>query len=67
MLETNGKNLVEMSVIGEVSSPLGGSQPYSISPEGKPTVLPGVGGITYNIKVGDNAVQWEAEDRKSVV
>jgi hypothetical protein len=61
MLETNGKNLVEMSVIGEVSSPLGGSQPYSISPEGKPTVLPGVGGITYNIKVGDNAVQWEAD------
>lgn len=60
-METNEKNLVEISVIGEVCSPLSGSQPYSITPEGKPTILPGIGGISYNVKVGDNAIQWEAD------
>ena len=60
-METNEKNLVEMSVIGEVSSPQSGSSPYSITPDGKPKVLPGIGGITYNVKVGDNAIQWEAD------
>ncbi|HHT9110478.1 MAG TPA: DUF4438 domain-containing protein [Candidatus Brocadiaceae bacterium] len=60
-METNEKNLVEISVVGEVTSPVSGSQPYSITPEGKPTILPGVGGITYNIKVGDSAIQWAAD------
>lgn len=60
-METNEKNLVEMSVVGEVTSPLSGSQPYGITPEGKPAILPGVGGITYNIKVGDSVIQWEAD------
>lgn len=60
-METNEKNLVEISVIGEVTSPIAGSQPYSITPEGKPVILPSVGGITYNVKVGDSAIQWEAD------
>lgn len=60
-METNEKNLVEISVAGEVSSPQSGSSPYSITPDGKPKVLPGIGGITYNVKVGDNAIQWEAD------
>jgi len=60
-METNEKNLVEISVMGEVSSPMSGSQPYCITPEGKPTILPSVGGITYNVKVGDNAIDWEAD------
>lgn len=60
-METNEKNLVEISVIGEVSSPQSGSSPYSITPDGQPKVLPGTGGITYNVKVGDNAIQWEAD------
>ncbi|HBZ87109.1 MAG: DUF4438 domain-containing protein [Planctomycetes bacterium RIFOXYD2_FULL_41_16] len=60
-METNEKNLVEISVMGEVTSPTSGSQPYCITPEGKPTILPSVGGITYNVKVGDNAITWEAD------
>jgi len=60
-METNEKNLVEISVMGEVTSPMSGSQPYCITPEGKPTILPSVGGITYNVKVGDNAITWEAD------
>ncbi|TLD41662.1 MAG: hypothetical protein JETT_2088 [Candidatus Jettenia ecosi] len=60
-METNEKNLVEISVVGEITSPIVGSQPYSITPEGKPVILPSVGGITYNVKVGDSAIQWEAD------
>ena len=60
-METNEKHLVELSVMGEVTSPMSGSQPYCITPEGKPTILPSTGGITYNVKVGDNAIHWEAD------
>ena len=60
-MEINEKKLVEISVVGEVCSPLSGAQPYSITPEGKPTILPGIGGITYNVKIGDSALQWEAD------
>ena len=60
-METNERNLVEISVMGDVTSPTSGSQPYCITPEGKPTILPSVGGITYNVKVGDNAITWEAD------
>src|SRR4030067_926993 len=59
--ETNEKRLVEISVVGEVASPRSSWHPFRITPEGKPVVLPGLGGITYNVKVGDNAVQWEAD------
>ena len=33
---------------------------YKVSATGKPLVLPGVGGITYNLRVGDPAYGWEA-------
>jgi len=60
-LKTNEKKLVEMSVIGQISSPKSGSSPYRITHEGAPVVLPGVGGITYNIKLGDLACGWKAD------
>ena len=34
---------------------------YRVSPTGIPTILPGVGGITYNLRVGDLACGWEAD------
>ncbi len=55
MLKTNSKKLVCQSVIGEITSPLGGINPYRINPEGHSDVYPGVGGITYNLRVGDPA------------
>lgn len=61
MLKTNMDKLVKISVIGEVSSPVFFRSPYRISAQGKPIVLPGVGGITYNIRVGDLATGWEAD------
>ena len=60
-MKTNVDNLVKISVIGEVPSPVFGRSPYRISHDGQPMVFPGVGGITYNIRVGDLAVGWMAD------
>ena len=58
-IRANVDKLVKTSVVGEISPP--GASGYRISADGKPMVLPGVGGITYNIRVGDLAVGWEAD------
>jgi hypothetical protein len=60
MLKTNEDKLVRISVVGEVVSPTL-RDVYRISAQGNPVVLPGVGGITYNIRVGDPACGWEAD------
>lgn len=49
------------SVVGQVSSPTFSRTPYVISADGKPLVLPSVGGITYNVRVGDQAIGWAAD------
>ena len=54
-LKTNEEQLVCQSVIGEITSPLGGINPYRINPEGHSDIYPGVGGITYNVHIGDKA------------
>lgn len=61
MLRTNVDKLVKISVTGEVASPVVGRSVYNVSATGLPSVLPGVGGITYNIRVGDLACGWEAD------
>jgi len=61
MFRTNVDRLVKISVLGEVASPVYGKGVYNISAEGVPMVLPGVGGITYNVRVGDPACGWEAD------
>ncbi|ADH85221.1 DUF4438 domain-containing protein [Desulfurivibrio alkaliphilus] len=55
MLKINREQLVCQSVIGEITSPLGGINPYRVNPEGHPDIYPGVGGITYNLRIGDRA------------
>jgi hypothetical protein len=61
MLRTNEDKLVKISVVGEVVSPVFGRDVYRITAQGNPVVLPGVGGITYNIRVGDPASGWQAD------
>ena len=60
MLRTNAEKLIKISVMGEIASPTIRSV-YNVSATGKPLVLPGVGGITYNLRVGDPACGWEAD------
>ena len=60
MLSTNLEKLIKISVMGEIASPTIRSV-YNVSATGKPLVLPGVGGITYNLRVGDPACGWEAD------
>jgi hypothetical protein len=61
MLRTNEDKLVEMSVTAQISSPRSGRSPYRITHDGKPVALPGTGGITYNVKVGDPVSGWKAD------
>ena len=61
MLRTNADKLVKISVMGEAASPVVGRSVYNISATGTPSILPGVGGITYNLRVGDPACGWEAD------
>lgn len=60
MLKTNVEKLIKISVVGEIASPTI-RIPYTVSATGKPTILPGVGGITYNLRIGDLACGWEAD------
>jgi hypothetical protein len=60
MLQTNREKLIKISVMGEIASPTIRNV-YNVSATGKPLVLPGVGGITYNLRVGDPACGWEAD------
>jgi len=61
MLSTNEDQLVKISVIGEVVSPVVSDSVYKITADGEPVILPGVGGITYNLRVGDKACGWMAD------
>lgn len=47
--------------MGEIVSPLISKSIYNITPSGVPSLLPGVGGIAYNVRVGDPACGWEAD------
>lgn len=55
MLKTNQDKLVIQSVQGKIHHPMA-RFPYRISYMGEPRVLPATGGITYNVKVGDPAM-----------
>jgi len=58
--KTNQDKIVKISVIGEVASPVARSA-YRITSDGRPVTLPSVGGITYNLRVGDSAIGWKAD------
>lgn len=55
-IATNREHLVKVAVTGQIAPQeyeFGWSTPYLISNEGVPKVVPGTGGITYNVRVGD--------------
>ncbi len=55
VLSTNRANLVEMHVQGEIAPASVPASLYDVGADGRPRVLPSVGGICLNVRVGDNA------------
>lgn len=62
MLRTNSQHLVEQAVAGVISNPkINLKNPYLIDGAGNVQVLPGTGGITYNVTVGDSALDYQGD------
>jgi len=60
MLRTNADRVVKLSVQGKVSYP-SGRRGHSVDAEGKAFLLPSIGGISYNVKIGDTAFGWAGD------
>jgi len=60
--KTNEDRLVEISVLGEVTPPPAGRNPWAVHAEsGKVASYPSVGGIVYGIRTGDSCIDIEAD------
>ena len=60
MLKTNQDRLPIISVQGQVQHPVARSA-ARITTDGQPFWLTGIGGITYNAKIGDCCMGWVAD------
>lgn len=63
-LRLNESDLVSVSVGGVIAHPgFPGlpAEPYRLSADGRPFLLPTFGGIVYNVSVGDRAFGWAAD------
>jgi hypothetical protein len=61
MLKTNRAALVHMHVEGEAAPAIVPSSIYDITADGRAVVLPSVGGICLNVRVGDNAFAFAGD------
>lgn len=59
-MKTNTEKLVQIAVSGQVAFARSFG-PWEIKHDGQPFMLPSVGGITYNVKIGDLASGFEAD------
>jgi hypothetical protein len=65
MIATNRDRLITMSVMGLVISPSYPSipaVPHQIDREGRPRLLPSLGGIVYNVRLGDSVYGWAGDN-----
>ena len=60
-MQTNRARLVTQLLSAQVAPPLLASNLYEVGAEGVPRILPGVGGITLNVRVGDSAFAVEGD------
>lgn len=60
-LKTNESAMVEMAVTGVVTTPQVRPGQYIPHPDGRAAVLPGMFGITYNVRCGDRAFGWAGD------
>lgn len=59
MIRTNERSLIRMAVQGQVMPPR--CYGWELTETGRGETLPSVGGITYNVLVGDSAYGWAAD------
>ena len=57
----NENNLIEMAVSGAITTPSVRPGQYIPHPDGQATLLPGMFGITYNVRCGDRAFGWAGD------
>ncbi len=60
-LRINRSELVITAVAGEAAPPLLNTGLYEVSHDGQPRILPSVGGINVNVRVGDGAFEFMAD------
>lgn len=60
-LASNAEQLVAMAVCGYVSQPSLRPGAYLQHPDGKSVLLPGMFGVTYNVRSGDRAFGWAGD------
>jgi hypothetical protein len=60
-MKLNTKKLVKLAVMAEISHPTLRKTGYVTTSEGKVEVYPSVGGITYNYRIGDSAIDLMAD------
>lgn len=60
-LRTNRDELVLTAVVGEITPMVLNSGLYDVGSDGEPRILPAVGGLTPNVRVGDSAFGFLAD------
>ncbi len=60
-MRTNRERLVKIAVQGKIAYPVKRDTTHAVDGNGVPFALPGIGGITYNVKVGDCVSGWAAD------
>ncbi len=60
-INLNEEQLVMISVVGEIAGSYYRGSGYDVSFDGKPFILPRIGGITYNVKIGDPVKGWAGD------
>ncbi len=64
-IKTNKDKLLTLAVQGEIA-PAEPSRSYAVTWDGKPKMAIGIGGINYNLKIGDKVFGWANGDRATV-
>lgn len=64
-IKTNKEKLLTLAVQGEIA-PAEPSRSYAVTWDGKPKMAIGIGGINYNLKIGEKVFGWANGDRATV-
>jgi hypothetical protein len=67
MIQTNRDRLVETTVQGEATAPVFLPGIYEVTGEGVPFIVPSVGGITLNVRVGDGVADFVGDHLEPAV